>query len=230
MTHTLPGSRQKQKKKLPHLFDFNDEAFESIKEFTSGVTGSVKHDLAEEGAKDLWKQLAGKYERTSQRAHRLAGDLAEGEEFDLTGQVQSEQAHTPKRQDIAPGLEQYNYFREIARSSEKSSRVETHQVEGQVEEILIEIKQLIDTSKDLEAEFKIMAVEQTPVEVGKYHIHFFEWVLMTIRSARMKVEDSGAWLSAMSSKKGKKNYWAMFKKHGTSFGMSNERNVSTQTG
>jgi hypothetical protein len=46
----------------------------------------------------------------------------------------------------------------------------------------------------------------------------------------MTVEDSGAWLSAMSGKKGKKTYWSEFKKHGTSFGMSNERSVATQTG
>jgi hypothetical protein len=55
-------------------------------------------------------------------------------------------------------------------------------------------------------------------------------MLTVIRGARMKVEDSGAWLSTMQGKKGKKNYWAMFKKHGTSFGMSNERQVATQTG
>ena len=229
MANSLQASTQKQKKKLPKLFDFDNESFESIREFTSGVAGSVKHDLAEEGAKDLYKQLLGKYEETSHGAQRMAGDLEEGQEFDLSSHGESEQQTTVRR-DIDPGLEQYNYYREIARSSEHSQKRESYQMDRQVEEILIEIKQLIDTSKEIETEFKFLAVEQTPVEVGKYHIHFFDWVLTTIRSARMKVEDSGAWLSAMSSKKGKRNYWSMFKKHGTSFGMSNERSVSTQTG
>ncbi|HLD02068.1 MAG TPA: DUF5660 family protein, partial [Patescibacteria group bacterium] len=60
--------------------------------------------------------------------------------------------------------------------------------------------------------------------------NFFEWMLSVIRIARMKVEDSGAWMAALSSKKKGKGYWQMFKKHGTTFGMSHERNVSTQTG
>jgi chromatin segregation and condensation protein Rec8/ScpA/Scc1 (kleisin family) len=231
MAHSLSSASTKQKKKLPRLFDFHDETFESIKEFTSGVTGSVKHDLAEDGAKDMWKQILGKYETASNKAHKLAGDLHEGQEISLSGHGHdAENDPAPKRHDIAPGLEQYNYYREIARSSEKASRVESHQMEQQVEEILVEIKMLMQQSQDLESGLQQLAVEQKPAEVGKYHVHFFDWVLATIRTARMKVEDSGAWLSAMSGKKGKKTYWSEFKKHGTSFGMSNERSVATQTG
>src|SRR3989344_5698474 len=72
--------------------------------------------------------------------------------------------------------------------------------------------------------------EQQIVNPGKYHVSFFEWVLLLVRQARMKVEDSSAWLGAFKSKKAKKQYWSMFKKHGTTFGLSNERVVSTQTG
>lgn len=220
----------KQKKKLPNIFDFDDEAFESIREFTGGVAGAVKRDVAKDGAKDLWKQIIGNYEKTAQKANKLAGDLEEGQEFDLTAYGKSENAPSPKRQDIAPGLEQRNYHRDIIRSSERSHFKESRELENQVEQILVEIKRLVESSKVLEAEFQYVDVEQTPVEAGKYHVSFFEWVLITIRNARTKVEDSGAWLATMSSKKGKKNYWAMFKKHGTTFGMSNERSVATQTG
>jgi hypothetical protein len=82
----------------------------------------------------------------------------------------------------------------------------------------------------LQIEFKEVAIEQRIVNPGKYHTSFFEWVLSAIRIARMKVEDSGAWLSASKGKKAKKDYWQMFKKHGTTFGLSNERVVATQTG
>lgn len=218
----------KPKRKLPRLFDFDTESLESVKEFTSGVTSSFKRDVAEEGARDLMHQLLGKYEKTSQKVHKLTGDLAEGEEIELGSH--HDNTPTPKRPDAAPGLEHYNYHRDIIRSSERSSLKENHEMERQVEEIIVEIKELVHASKELESEFKEMAVTQTPVEVGKYHTKFFEWVLITIRQARMKVEDSGSWLSTMNSKKGKKNYWSMFKKHGTSFGMSNERSVATQTG
>ena len=212
-THT------KQKKKLPNIFDFEgDETFESIKEFTGGVKSAFKKDLAQEGAKDLMRQLLGSAEETAEKAHALAGDLHEGQEISL------------KRHDIAPGLEQYSYYREVVRSSEKAQRQESHEQEQQVEQILVEIQRLVSSSKVVEAKFAAISMDQRPKEVGKYHTTFFEWVLIQIRTARMKVEDSGAWLASMSGKKGKKNYWSEFKKHGTSFGMSNERSVATQTG
>lgn len=212
-THT------KQKKKLPNIFDFEgDETFESIKEFTGGVKSAFKKDLAQEGAKDLMRQLLGSAEETAEKAHALAGDLHEGQEISL------------KRHDIAPGLEQYSYYREVVRSSEKAQRQESHEQEQQVEQILVEIQRLVSSSKVVEAKFAAISMDQRPKEVGKYHTNFFEWVLIQIRTARMKVEDSGAWLASMSGKKGKKNYWSEFKKHGTSFGMSNERSVATQTG
>lgn len=224
-------TQTKQKKKLPNILDFeNDETFESLREFTGGITGSIKKDLAQEGAKDLWKQILGKYEQTAEKAQKMAGELHEGQEINLNTHHKSEKAPTPKRQDIAPGLEQYNYYREIVHSSDKAQKRESYEQEKQVEEILVEIQRLVSSSKIVETKFASLAVEQKPKEVGKYHTHFFEWVLITIRTARIKVEDSGAWLATMSGKKGKKDYWGMFKKHGTSFGMSNERSVSTQTG
>ncbi|MBI2442960.1 MAG: hypothetical protein HYV40_03565 [Candidatus Levybacteria bacterium] len=226
----IANQNPKQKRKLPHLFDFDDESLESVREVVGGLSHTIGKDVVQDGAKDLWAQIVGKYEKTAQKADKLAGELQKGQELDLSKLHKPEKSPAPKRHDIAPGLDQYNYYREIARSSEKSSRQESYQMERQVEEILVEIKRLVDSSHVVEAEFKAIAVEQKPKEAGKYHVNFFEWVLISIRQARMRVEDSGAWLSAMASKKSKKNYWSMFKKHGTSFGMSNERTVATQTG
>ena len=99
--------------------------------------------------------------------------------------------------------------------------------------IIIELKRLAASSQELEIEFKDVVMTQNVVKPGKYHQGFFEWVLIVIRNARVRVEDAGAWLSVMHGKKGKKqqqNYWQMFKKHGTTFGLSNERVVATQTG
>ncbi len=218
-------TQTKQKKKLPNIFDFEgDETFESIKEFTGGVKSAFKKDLAQDGARDLMKQILGSVEETAGKAHKLSGDLHEGQEISL------HHKDTSKRHDIAPGLEQYSYYREVVRSSEQAQRKESYEQEQQVEQILVEIQRLVSSSKIVEAKFAAISMDQRPKEVGKYHTNFFEWVLIQIRTARMKVEDSGAWLASMSGKKGKKNYWSEFKKHGTSFGMSNERSVATQTG
>ena len=92
---------------------------------------------------------------------------------------------------------------------------------------------LAASSKELEIQFKDVVVEQRIVKPGKYHQSFFEWMLIIVKTARMRVEDAGTWLSVMHGKKNKRhsqNYWQMFKKHGTTFGLSNERVVATQTG
>jgi hypothetical protein len=127
-----------------------------------------------------------------------------------------------------------DYHREIVKVGEKASKVENREINEKIQQISVELHRLINSSQVLKMEFKEMAVEQGPVNAGEYHINFLEWMLLVIKQAREKVEDSGAWLSAVKGKGkgGKKDnsYWSMFKKHGTSFGLSNERNVATQTG
>jgi hypothetical protein len=112
------------------------------------------------------------------------------------------------------------------------SHKELREVSEQVQQIMVELKKLISSSRVLQMEFAEVAVEQAPVNVGKYHVNFFDWMLSVIRIARQKVEDSGAWLNTIQAKGSKKKlgYWGMMKKHGTSFGLSNERAIATQAG
>lgn len=208
----------KKKKKQP-LIDVNP--IEAIRDFSGDVVGSVKQDLAAKGYEDILKQL-GKVEEQAQNLH---GDLSEGEEMFLSNNT-SEKS-TLRRIDIDPGID---YHREIRHVSERSSRFESREVQAKLEQIMVELEKLIESSSDLESKFEVIAVEQRPVEPGSYHLNFFEWMIGTIQAARQQIEDSSAWLSALQSKKGKKSYWSMFKKHGTSFGMSNERMVATQAG
>jgi hypothetical protein len=118
----------------------------------------------------------------------------------------------------------------VLRSSENASHNEMREVNQKLQQIMVELQRLISSSKVLKMEFADVNVDQAPPSAGEYHINFFDWLLLTIRTAREKVEDSGAWLTAVKGKNNKKGYWGMFKKHGTTFGLSNERNVATQTG
>ena len=128
---------------------------------------------------------------------------------------------------MEPGID---YSREIVHAGERVIIKEKREVEEQLREIAIELKKLTDSSSDLRAQFKDVAIEQHVVSPGKYHKSFFSWLLSLIRIARMRVEDSGAWLAAMQSKKKFREYGSMAKKHGTGFTLSNERTVATQVG
>src|ERR1035437_8382181 len=124
----------------------------------------------------------------------------------------------------------WDYTGEVIHSERRIAQTENRELNAKVSEIIIELKKLTKSSKELEITFREITVEQNPVNPGKYHLNFFEWMLSTIKSARMKIEDSANWTSLFATKKGKKDYWSLFKKHGTSFGSSGERTTATQTG
>jgi len=153
--------------------------------------------------------------------------LFEGEEISLS-QLEAQQSKAEaKEKEVEAGID---YFREIIHVEEKAISRENQEIEMQLKEIMAEIKKLADSSKELQMQFRDVAIEQYAVKPGKYHKTFFSWLLSVIRSARAKVEDSGAWLAAMHSKKKSREYWAVAKKQGTSFTLNNERTVATQVG
>lgn len=186
---------------------------ESLGNIMQGTGDSFVKDLAGAGISDFWKQTLGLETKESEKQ---SGELREGEELSL---------NKAKEQAVEPGLD---YVREIIHA-DKASSSEDRTIRVRVEEILVEIKKLTQSSKELEMEFKDVAVETQIVKPGKYHENLFEWLYSMVKAARMRIDESKGWLSAMHSKKDRK-YWAMFKKHGTTFGLSNERVVATQTG
>ncbi len=207
------GKKQKQLKK-PTVAQ---NQIEALKDLGTSTASSLINDLGKGTVSGLWEQLlnTGDYEKQDQ-----SGDLSEGQELNLR-EIEKQPL------DIEPGID---YKREILHAEEKSAPKEHQELEVKIQEIVIELKQLMNVSQEIQIQFKDIVSQPEIVNPGKYHVSFFEWVLHLIRAARLKVEDSSAWLAASQSKKAKKGYWGMFKKHGTSFGLSNERVVATQTG
>lgn len=122
-----------------------------------------------------------------------------------------------------------DYHREVVKNRERMSKGEMKEMHQNIEQIKLELQKLVASSQVLKLEFAEVTMEKTPT-VGQYHLNFFEWMLAVIRTAREKVEDSNAWLGTVKGKGAKKGYWGMFKKHGTTFGLSGERAVATQVG
>lgn len=197
---------------------------ESFKGIGQAVLDSTA-DLGRDAVADLWTQLLGGEKNSSK--DQFAGDLSEGEEIDFKAIKKKKSTEKSNFNDIEPAID---YKREILQRETQAVRENTQVLKVKIEEILTELKKITATSAELAVEFKEITVEQRIEKPGDYHLNFFQWMLSVVKSARMKIEDSGAWLSVMKSKKGKRNYWAMFEKHGTTFGLSNERVVATQVG
>lgn len=188
-------------------------------ETEGGIVSQIKNTARQEFSQNwriAMRQMLGVKEDSNQKT---SGDLSEGQDIVFPKKE--------KRVDIEPGID---YFREIIHAETRISKKSEAQLETKIQEIIIELKKLSESSKELQLEFKDISVATLPVKPGKYHLNFFEWMLVTIQNARMRVEDSAAWVSVISGKKGKKDYWTLAKSHGTSFSLSGERVVAQQVG
>lgn len=193
-----------------------------------GGVGQAGADLAKSAINlDNWDEYLGLTNERKQKKHQTYGDLSEGQELNLKELHGKDSKENEEKTNIEPGID---YSREIIHVGENAAAEEGREIDAQLKKIMAEIKKLADSSRDLQTQFKEVAVEQHVVKPGKYHKSFFSWMLSMIQIARRKVEDSGAWLSALQSKKKQRQYGAMAKKHGTTFSLSNERVVATQVG
>lgn len=212
-----------KKQKNPMQQFVNDNPVESLRSVSSGIGKSVVDDLFKKSGTSMWEQMLGKglYETKKEQSQ---GELSEGEELSLANLKQRKEQ---EKASIDPG---FDYKRELIRYNEKASTRQSRELQVQIETIMVEIKKLAASAKELQVQFREVIVEQHIEKPGKYHVTFFEWILSVLQAARMRVEESASWLAMFASKKRKKQYWGMFQKHGTTFGLSNERVVATQTG
>lgn len=218
-----------------------DREFAHIKlpQKKDSVTGEITKQISGTG-NDFITQLLGwdnpDYELPAHNTDRLSGDLEMGVAIKLKS-PQQDQKRLPRKElyiqkferrlDILGG---YDYRTEVIHGSERLSRREASALESKIGEIMAELKRMIGSSTILKSEFAEISLENKPQHATKYYLNFFEWLLIELKKIRMKVEDAGAWLAVMKSKKAQRKYGKMAKKFGTSFTLSNERTTATQTG
>jgi hypothetical protein len=204
-------------KKAPKKYT-NQNFLESLASIGGGTFDSVKKDLIKPIGSDVAEQISGAPKK--QEGSR-GGDLSAGHELDL------EQIKHGAEQITEMGRE---FAQEIIHAGKIARTEDSQEIAVKMQEILIEIKQLANSSAELKSQVEVITVEQATQKPGIYHVNFLEQMLSFIREARMNVEDSLAWFGALKSKKNARQYSSMAKKHGTSFTLSNERTVATQSG
>lgn len=209
---------QTTKSKTRHITNENNP------EFVRHASGTVSADIGNQ-LKDVGKQTVNQlWDTLLLNKRALGGDLVEGEEKILFDAHKADEK--PKAHAEAP----INYFREIAQGETRVTHENEQQLISQITEIQMQIRALIGSTQGLKEQFTQVTVEQPMEKPGKYHKVFYEWFLSMLKNWRQNVEDAGAWMAALQSKKKSKGYWAMFKKHGTTFGLSSERYMVQQTG
>lgn len=218
--NTLQANQQKKK---PQFKAANDiELDNSLKSVPKAVAHEVTQ-ASKDAVKDMWDSLLGanKYAKSeTPTKQKLGGDLTPGQAVDLKG---TQEKAKPQIKAEAP----INYFREISEAGKANIYKEQQQIRQEVQSIIYELQRLAGASKQLQKDVA-MAVgpSSAPAKMGKYHANFFEWMLIVVRDARKRVENAGAWLHTVKSKK--KSVFGSMKKNMSQF-MSGERSVSNQT-
>lgn len=200
----LTNTNVKKKKKWQPA----DNPVEAVKDLAASVASdaaSIPSDLAE----NAFQQIFGQPQQTPQ-------EIKPQEEIDLQ-RIEKERILSYQKQRESVEKNVFSYKEQVM-------------VKKEIEELLRQIKLLINSTQTLVSETKVLAMEEMPVNPGTYHVNFFEWLIRIIKSLRERVEESRSWLSVFTSKKKQKQYWSMFKKHGTSFALSGERVIATQVG
>lgn len=124
----------------------------------------------------------------------------------------------------APEIMLFNRF-----EREEEVRVE-REIKILMNEIKREVVLLEKRQKMFIAEASKLTMQAMPEKIGIYHVRFFEWILALLRDLHKKVSESATWFSHLQTKRQKKGFWGMAKKHGASFTLSGERAIATQAG
>ncbi len=178
---------------------------ESLKGIGAGTINTIKKDLLAESSQDLLRELLG-----TRIEKKYSGEIAPGEALEI-GDVFSgkKEANEKLRGQIA--LERRLVEEEKRRVEEKGNELKL-----QLHALMQEVYELAKTTQGLGEQVEV-ATMQAPANPGVYHVIFFEKLLEFVKSFRKKIEDAQVWLHSSNKRSEKKNYWAMYKKKGSSF-------------
>ncbi len=176
---------------------------EQVKTIGTGLKRSIKRDLITNSAKTAWNQFWG-FHNNENFEHFPSLPKTERKE------AQKQAAYETKREFIVFTAQE---------------RAVSQEIEAIRKELMAVIKAVKEV--DFEIEKTVMAI---PVKPGVYHVRFLERIKRILRLVREKLENSRTWLKLANTKRKQKHYWFLYKKKGTSFGLSNERTVATQIG
>jgi len=140
-------------------------------------------------------------------------------------------------QNIPPNYQEHKKENDIPQQSIRPEfqharnpiRLEEAGIKQKIESVRLELVNLAKAIKSLNQEID-KAVMDIPENPGIYHLNFLERLRAVIIALKQNVEDSRSWLAMQNNRKKKKGYWGMYKKHGTTFGLSQERTLATQAG
>lgn len=212
------ASGKTQSTKSSSTSPWSDNLFESMKGISGGIGSGVVNDFGKGVAKGVGQGLGSFFGgfggEAMDRQERPWNTDRRERPLDAWG----EQPRKRVRQEFS-----------IFNNGERQKQLEVeHQINAIREELKFIIKQMGEMDSQAAEAEKAVAMEI--ITPGKYHVSMFERIRQILKLLRKQLSESKTWLEMTFAKKKARNYWSMYKKKGTTFGLSNERNVATQAG
>ncbi len=158
-------------------------------------------------------------------------ELTAGKSHSVGHKEESRDKNHDKHKKAEMTAEHMQYYAEFKSTLEGRKTDETAiTIRHQLDAILAELRNLKNSSDELENVFKDVVVDEVPQKPGIYHLTFYEGFLKLVMKMRDKVEDGVTYAKLYKGRKAEKGYQAMAKKGGTSFTQHHDRAVATQTG
>ena len=184
---------------------------ESLKDIGGGITSSLNTDLLGGISKDLLEQILNR-----QRPNKkVSGDIHAGESLEFSDLLLGKHEENLKlRNQIA-------FERSLVQGEKVVTEKKSNELKVQLQALMQEVSYLAKTTQSLGEEVEV-ATMQAPAQPGVYHLIFFEKIIEFIRNFRKNIENASVWLNTSNKRAEKKNFWAMYKKKGSSFLLSGE--------
>lgn len=201
-------NQPQQPKKRVNPFMRGDNILETVRGMGSHIGKTVANDVVSKIASNALSDIVGARPKIKQQY----GEIAPHEHL----QFEPETHMQPR-----------SHAHELIQAISSKDITETKQ---KLDAVRSELQALSKSIQGLQQEIQT-AVMEMPVDPGIYHLTFFEQLKQILMSIRERVDDSRTWLATWKANaKKKQGYWGLYKKHGTSFGLSSERTLSTQAG
>ena len=191
---------------------------ESLKDLGSDF-GAQGSDLLKSTSEDFFKELIG-----LQKQHvKRSGEMKAGESLEMAAVLSGKEEENKKLR------AQVSLERNLVADEKRLSQNKMQELRVQLQAISIEINKVAASTGNLATQTEIAMIE-TPVNPGVYHVIFFEKVLEFLQSFRKSIDEATVWLQSTNKRADKKNYWSMYKKKGSSFLLSPDHYLQRSAG
>ncbi|MFH1451453.1 MAG: DUF5660 family protein [bacterium] len=184
---------------------------EALRDIGSNTANTIKNDVVSETSKNILEQMFGQVPKQN----KYSAEITPGESLDF------KDLYAGKHEENLKLRKQISLERNLANEEKARSIEKTNDLRVQLQALMQELLTLAKSTQGLGEEVEI-ATMQAPAQPGIYHLIFFEKLLDFVKSFRKKIDSASVWLQSSNKRAEKKNYWAMFKKKGSSFLLSGE--------